>query len=300
MSSFLKELLNETRKINEEDLFSDGEASPEAPAEIPAAEEMPAEEPIEDGCPVTDELVAELTAANPAISEVDPAEFKAGLECECDILDAVGGDWNIVASLVLAKLNEFPGKDYYGAVKTMEASLMEPEAEEVPAEGGEVEAPAFNEEEGIVEEGKDGVGDNPTTGKKQPDTKAMSQVKNESAVGTDVAKAPGKDTTAEEKKDEKDAAADMKHTKAQAEKHKATDKADMDKNDMKEAAASAVGTQVAQKLPGNGTTAEEKGVEGEEKGTWSKEAGQAAQHKAVDQTTMTKKDVNPIKVTPRA
>lgn len=225
--SLLKELLFETRKITEADLFPDEQV---APAEVPPTEEVVAEEPVEEvpeDIEITDELIAELAEANPAISEADPVKFKAGLENEIKFLEVLGGDINVVANLVLAHINEFPDKDYYAALTEMENCLSEEGCEETPVEGeaaveevpAEGSEPAFIEEEEVVEEGKE----TGTSDTKQPDGKAMSQVKNES-------------TTPEEKKDEKEAAAADKKEKAEEVKlkaeQKADDKVDMNKKDV--------------------------------------------------------------------
>ena len=273
-SSLLKGLLNETRKINEEDLFSDEEVGPAVGGEM-APEEVMADEPVADeGIEITDELVAELAEANPAIAEVDAAEFKAGLEKEIKYLECLGGDLNTVACLVLAHINEFAGKDYYGALATMEASLMEP-AEDMPVEGEEVamEEPAFEDEE-VVEEATDAVGANPTSDKAQPSAKALAQTKNESAVGTDVGKVTA--THKDEKGDEKDIKKQGMMSKEEEMKLKAEQKADDKHKDANE------GVGADKQAKGSVKSAMK-----DEKKDGEKTKMQAAAHKAAD-----KKDKN--------
>lgn len=284
MSSFLKELLNETRKINEEDLFSDAEVGPEVAAEVPA--EAPIEGEECPGCPeITDELVAELAEANPAIAEVDAAEFKAGLECEVGCLESVGGDMNVVANIVLCKLSKFPGKDYYGALKTMEASLMEPEtSEEMPVEEEMVDDTQVETPEPSVEESAETTGTDTT---KQPDGKAMSQVKNESTTdGVVKAKYPGTATHPDEKQDEEDQKKTWAKEKAQEEELMKTQAADDKKKNVAEAS---VGADMQAKAS---VTSAAKDASKDH----AKTTANASMHKAEDKKDMNKKDVNPIKV----
>lgn len=177
-----KQMLNESMKVKiyEEDAFKDAPEVVELPVEETPTENVPAEveEPIASEKPeVTDELVAELSEANTEIKDVNQAEFKAGLEVELEHLETVGGDVNIIAKIVLDHIKEFPGKDYYAALNTMEAGLkeeaanveqteeevVEPEVTEDPVENEVTEEPS---EEPVVEESK-------------KDKKALSQTKNE-------------------------------------------------------------------------------------------------------------------------
>ena len=211
--SLLKGLLNETRKITEADMFPEEQVAPAPETEVAPTEEVaPVEEvPAEDveteeteDIEITDELIAELAETNPAISEVDPAQFKEGLENEIQWLELIGGDINVVAALVLAHINEFPGKDYYAALAGMENGLKEdepvegdeevaPVEDEVAAEGElDADQPAFEgEDEEVVEEAKE----------KQAKGKAMSQVKNESKDANKDEKDENK-TAAKEKEQE--------------------------------------------------------------------------------------------------
>ena len=185
--SLLKGLLNETRKITEADMFPEEQVAPAPETEVAPVEEAPVEgvetEETED-IEITDELIAELAETNPAISEVDPAQFKEGLENEIKFIELLGGDINTIASLVLAHIEEFPGKDYYAALAEFENGLKEDEPVEggeelAPVEGGDevaaegeldADQPAFEDGDEVVEEAKE----------KQAKGKAMSQVKNES------------------------------------------------------------------------------------------------------------------------
>lgn len=292
--SMLKDLLNETRKVNENDLFGgpdEVQTPPEVEQEMPT-EEFPTEEFATEEFPeegseenmealeITDELIAELASANPAISEVDPMKFKCGLEKEIKHLEAVGGDINLLANIVLDNINAYPDKDYYAALGELEASLMEPTEEMGTEEMGEEEFPAEEvveepasapvfAEEPVVEEGK---GQEALSQKTQNDGKAMSQVKNESATATHP----------DEKKDEKNIAKDEKMSKEEEAKMK-TDQA---KDDKSKNVAEAVGADKQAK----GSV---KSAEKDEKMDASKTKAQAAAHKTADKVDMNKKDVNP-------
>ena len=222
--NLLKGLMEATRRVNEDELFPDAKVEGNEPEEIVAPEETaPVEEVPAEGVEteetqdieITDELIAELAETNPAISEVDPAQFKEGLENEIKFIELLGGDINTIASLVLAHIEEFPGKDYYAALAEFENGLKEDEPVEgdevAPVEGGDevaaegeldADQPAFEDgDEEVVEEAKE----------KQAKGKAMSQVKNES-----------KDAKKDEK-DEKKTAAKEKEQEIELKKKQAAD-----------------------------------------------------------------------------
>jgi hypothetical protein len=184
---YFKGSITETMKINlfEEQAFTPDtekvEATPDMGAEV-KTDNVPAvaDEVAPDAAvipEITDELVAELTKVNPAIAEVDPIEFKEGLGVEVEHFEAVGGDMNIVAKIVLNHLNEFPGKGYYAALATMESGLKEESATEpiediAAAKGTEVPA-----EEVVEEPAVPAVDEKPVEEAK--DKKALAQTKKE-------------------------------------------------------------------------------------------------------------------------
>lgn len=121
-------LFKDLRKIMEDDSVQ--EPTPDVDmdlgdTEAPVVTELTGEEIAE---------LAELVGVTPEQTE----EFAKGIRVEMEHIDAVGGDKEIVAKIVLDHLKETPAeKSYYDALATMEEELKETpeeEAAEVEAE----------------------------------------------------------------------------------------------------------------------------------------------------------------------
>lgn len=139
MNNF-KEMLNESMKVN---LFEDEEISiPDVENEEDITQEVPE---------VKDELVEELVKENAEIEEIDPEEFKKGLEIEiAKHFDNVNGDLNIIAKIVLTNIKTAPvEKSYYDALANMEFELQSDGEEEE-----QVEQP-IDDEEGTEEDNQE-------------------------------------------------------------------------------------------------------------------------------------------------
>lgn len=120
----VRHIINETMKVNEDDLAPDVAAKPE----------------------VTPELVDSIIVNIPELADCDRDMLLKGMTVEMEHFDTVNGDINIVARIASDHLKEFAGKDYYAALDVMEHELLETpgkeEAEHAP--GGE-EGPAVGE-----------------------------------------------------------------------------------------------------------------------------------------------------------
>ncbi len=141
-----REMLRETRKVNENDIKAMSQIKYDEETQKVAEGEEKVEAPE-----ITPELVAELIEKMPELEGIDSAKLEAGLKNEIKFFEIFGNIEN-VAKLTAAHIKEFPEADYYAALAAMEASLVPPPAEEAPAE----EAPAAEEapvaEEEVVEE----------------------------------------------------------------------------------------------------------------------------------------------------
>ena len=142
-----KQMLNETIKVNEEDLgamkqVKFQETTEEQPTQASTTETE--NELVE----VTPELVVELIAKMPELEGIDPAKLEVGMKVETEHLKSVSNDMEAIARIAADHIKEFPEADYYAALAAMEVSLVPPPVEEVPAG----ETPAAETEETPKEE----------------------------------------------------------------------------------------------------------------------------------------------------
>ena len=135
----IRRMIEATIRVNEDEI-GDGmppiepqgaEVTPDAPVGMEAEEAIVPE--------ITPELATQLAQEIGLDPSITPEEFMQGLTVEVEHFDSLGGDMLTVAKVAADHLKEFPGKNYYAALQTMEDGLRG--EEEVFTDEAPVDAP---------------------------------------------------------------------------------------------------------------------------------------------------------------
>ena len=138
----IRRMIEATIRVNEDEI-GDGmppiepqgaEVTPDAPVGMEAEEAIVPE--------ITPELATQLAQEIGLDPSITPEEFMQGLTVEVEHFDSLGGDMLTVAKVAADHLKEFPGKNYYAALQTMEDGLR---TEEIGMDGEPGEAPIVDE-----------------------------------------------------------------------------------------------------------------------------------------------------------
>jgi hypothetical protein len=143
-----KEMLNETIKVSEDSLEGAMKQISFAKEGQETATEVSTTQTEEKAIEITPELVDELIKKIPELEGIDPTKLLNGIQVEMEHIALVGNNVEAIARIAADHIKEFPEADYYAALSTMEAGLVPPPVEEVPAE----EAPKEEELEKEVKE----------------------------------------------------------------------------------------------------------------------------------------------------
>jgi len=162
-------MLNETLKVNEEEIKAMGQIKYEKPVEgaSQSAQENAEVDAAQKTVDITPELVDGLIKKIPELEGIEVDTLLKGMVIEMEHAKTVDNSLETVAKIAADRIKEFPGKDYYAALTTMEDGLKvveepvkeEPSEEKEPSkdESGEGESEKDSEEEEDEEYGEEEI-----------------------------------------------------------------------------------------------------------------------------------------------